>query len=77
MKNDKNIDCCFFQYLSFLLADMATKLVVSRNMVRTAAKSLDENWPEKVSLCSMAKYFATEECFKVCAENNLWMYSLK
>jgi len=45
---------------------MATQLVVSRNMIRTAAKSLDENWPEKVALCSMAKYFATEQCSQVC-----------
>ena len=44
---------------------MATKLVASRTMVRMAAKALDENWPEKVTLCSMAKYLATEECFNV------------
>ena len=58
------------QYLQFLLAEMATKLVASRTMVRMAANALDENWPEKVSLCSMAKYLATEECFKVriCAD---------
>ncbi|KAL3883774.1 hypothetical protein ACJMK2_030006 [Sinanodonta woodiana] len=55
-----------FQHLQFKLAEMATKLVVSRNMVRMAATALDKNWPEKVSLCSMAKYFATEECFKIC-----------
>ncbi|KAJ8315317.1 hypothetical protein KUTeg_007467 [Tegillarca granosa] len=54
-----------FQYLQFKLAEMATGLVVSRNMVRTAAKSLDENWPEKVMLCSMAKLFATDQCSKV------------
>lgn len=51
---------------------MATKLVVSRNMVRQAAKALEEDWPEKVALCSMAKYFATEECFNV---SNLWKIS--
>ena len=45
---------------------MATQLVTSRNMVRLAAKSLDEKWPERVALCSMAKLFATEECSKVC-----------
>ncbi|XP_060082476.1 LOW QUALITY PROTEIN: isobutyryl-CoA dehydrogenase, mitochondrial-like [Ylistrum balloti] len=55
-----------FQYLQFRLAEMATNLVVSRNMVRTAARSLDENWPERVILCSMAKLFATEECSKIC-----------
>ncbi|KAK3583981.1 hypothetical protein CHS0354_033781 [Potamilus streckersoni] len=55
-----------FQHLQFKIAEMATKLVVSRNMVRMAATALDKNWPEKVALCSMAKYFATEECFKIC-----------
>lgn len=44
---------------------MATKLVTSRNIVRMAARALDEDWSEKVALCSMAKYFATEECSKV------------
>lgn len=53
------------QYLQFKLAEMATKLVVSRNIIRTAATSLDQNWPNKVALCSMAKFFATEECSKV------------
>ncbi|XP_052241616.1 isobutyryl-CoA dehydrogenase, mitochondrial-like isoform X1 [Dreissena polymorpha] len=55
-----------FQYLQFLLAEMATKVTASRLMVRQAAQALDEDWPEKVALCSMAKYFATEECFNVC-----------
>ena len=49
---------------------MATKLVASRTMVRMAAKALDENWPEKVALCSMAKYLATEECFNVSLQNS-------
>ncbi|KAK3098499.1 hypothetical protein FSP39_020088 [Pinctada imbricata] len=55
-----------FQYLQFQLAEMATKLVTSRNIVRFAAKALEEDWPEKVALCSMAKLHATEECSKVC-----------
>lgn len=55
-----------FQHLQFTLADMATKLVTSRNIVRMAARALDEDWSEKVALCSMAKYFATEECSKIC-----------
>ena len=65
-------DChhLIFQYLQFLLAEMATKLVASRTMVRMAAKALDENWPEKVALCSMAKYLATEECFNVSLQNS-------
>lgn len=44
---------------------MATKLVASRLLVREAAKALQENRPDAVSLCSMAKLFVTEECFNV------------
>lgn len=44
---------------------MATKLVASRLLVREAAKALQENRPDAVSLCSMAKLFVTEECFDV------------
>lgn len=53
------------QYLQFKLAEMATKLVASRLLVREAAKALQENRPDAVSLCSMAKLFVTEECFNV------------
>uniref|UniRef100_A0A3Q3GCJ2 Acyl-CoA dehydrogenase family, member 8 n=1 Tax=Labrus bergylta TaxID=56723 RepID=A0A3Q3GCJ2_9LABR len=41
-------------YNRFKLAEMATKLVAS------------ENRPDAVSLCSMAKLFATDECFNIC-----------
>ncbi len=44
---------------------MATKLVASRLLVREAATALQENRPDAVSLCSMAKLFATDECFNV------------
>lgn len=44
---------------------MATKLVASRLLVREAAKALQENHPDAVSLCSMAKLFVTDECFNV------------
>ncbi|XP_068441626.1 isobutyryl-CoA dehydrogenase, mitochondrial [Clinocottus analis] len=54
------------QYLQFQLAEMATKLVASRLLVRAAATALQENRPEAVSLCSMAKHFATDECFTIC-----------
>ncbi|XP_062872714.1 isobutyryl-CoA dehydrogenase, mitochondrial [Trichomycterus rosablanca] len=54
------------QFLQFKLAEMATKLVASRLMVRQAALALQENRPDAVSLCSMAKLFATDECFTVC-----------
>lgn len=44
---------------------MATSLVASRLIIREAAKALQDNDPNAVSLCSMAKLFATEECFNV------------
>ena len=44
---------------------MGTKLVASRAMVRNAARALDSKHPDTVSLCSMAKFFATENCFDV------------
>ncbi|KAM8903293.1 isobutyryl-CoA dehydrogenase, mitochondrial isoform 2-T2 [Spinachia spinachia] len=54
------------QYLQFQLAEMATKLVASRLLVREAATALQEKRPDAVSLCSMAKLFATDECFNIC-----------
>ena len=44
---------------------MATNLVASRSMVRNAARALDTNHPDTVQLCSMAKLFATDNCFEV------------
>ncbi|KAF6080369.1 acyl-CoA dehydrogenase family member 8 [Phyllostomus discolor] len=54
------------QYLQFKLADMATRLVASRLMIRSAAVALQEGREDAVALCSMAKLFATEECFAIC-----------
>ncbi|KAG7322120.1 hypothetical protein KOW79_014978 [Hemibagrus wyckioides] len=54
------------QFLQFKLAEMATKLVASRLLVRQAAMALQEKRPDAVSLCSMAKLFATDECFAIC-----------
>nr|KAF6281962.1 acyl-CoA dehydrogenase family member 8 [Myotis myotis] len=51
------------QYLQFKLADMATRLVASRLMVRSAAVALQEEREDAVALCAMAKLFATDECF--------------
>lgn len=53
------------QFLQFKLAEMATRLVASRLLVREAAKALQEGRSDAVSLCSMAKLFATDECFNV------------
>ena len=53
------------QHNQFTLARMATNLVASRSMVRNAARALDTNHPDTVQLCSMAKLFATDNCFEV------------
>ncbi|XP_074654145.1 isobutyryl-CoA dehydrogenase, mitochondrial-like isoform X1 [Tubulanus polymorphus] len=55
-----------FQYLQFKLADMATKVVTSRLMVRNAAEALQNGSPNTVSLCSMTKLYVTDACFEVC-----------
>ncbi|XP_043338946.1 isobutyryl-CoA dehydrogenase, mitochondrial isoform X4 [Cervus elaphus] len=54
------------QYLQFQLAEMAARLVASRLMIRTAAVALQEEREDAVVLCSMAKLFATDECFAIC-----------
>ncbi|XP_062377963.1 isobutyryl-CoA dehydrogenase, mitochondrial isoform X1 [Sardina pilchardus] len=54
------------QFLQFKLAEMATKLVASRLLVRQAATALQENRADAVALCSMAKLFVTDECFTIC-----------
>uniref|UniRef100_A0A8C9QU96 Isobutyryl-CoA dehydrogenase, mitochondrial n=2 Tax=Scleropages formosus TaxID=113540 RepID=A0A8C9QU96_SCLFO len=54
------------QFLQFRLAEMATRLVASRLLVRQAAVALQEDRDDAVSLCSMAKLFATDECFTIC-----------
>lgn len=47
---------------------MATKLVASRLMVRKAAFALDHQSKDTVTLCAMAKLFATDACFDVCID---------
>jgi len=54
-----------FQYNQFQLAMMGTKLTASRSLVRNAAKALDSKHRDTVSLCAMAKMFATENCFEI------------
>jgi isobutyryl-CoA dehydrogenase len=53
------------QYIQFNIADMATQLEASRLLVREAARSLDNKDPDYTFKCSMAKRFATDECFTV------------
>ncbi len=51
--------------IRFALADMATALETSRNMLWRAATALDNNHPDKVTLCAMAKRYVTDSCFDV------------
>ncbi|OBG85374.1 acyl-CoA dehydrogenase [Mycobacterium sp. E136] len=51
--------------IRFTIADMATALETSRNLLWRAATALDENHPDKVELCAMAKLHVTESCFTV------------
>jgi len=55
-----------FQALQFKLADMATDLVASRQMVRMAAAKLDASHADATVYCAMAKRFATDRCFDIC-----------
>lgn len=54
-----------FQNTQFQIADMASKLVASRLMVRSSAMMLDEMHPEKTMYIAMAKRSATRECSEV------------
>lgn len=51
------------QALLFTLADMETELQAARGLLRRAAWALDTNAPDVVSLCAMAKRFATDVSF--------------
>lgn len=53
------------QGLQFELADMRTKLEASRTLLWRAAAALDDDGPDKVELCAMAKRFATDAGFEV------------
>ena len=55
-----------FQNTQFKLADMATDLVASRQMIRLAASKLDRGDPQATTYCAMAKRFATDAGFTIC-----------
>ncbi|RYZ55924.1 MAG: acyl-CoA dehydrogenase [Proteobacteria bacterium] len=57
-----------FQAMQFKVADMLTKLVASRQMIRLAASKLDGKDKEASSYCAMAKLFATDNGFSICNE---------
>lgn len=51
--------------IRFALADMATGLETSKLMLWRAAAALDDDHPDKVELCAMAKRYVTDTCFAV------------
>lgn len=51
--------------IRFTLAEMATALETSRNLLWRAASALDDNHPDKVELCAMAKLYVTDACYAV------------
>ena len=57
-----------FQAISFMLADMATKLQAAKELVYRAAQLKDSNSPEAGSAASMAKYYASEVCNEIAAK---------
>ena len=48
-----------------IFTDHCHQVVAARSMVRNAARALDSQHPDTVQLCSMAKLFATDNCFEV------------
>jgi alkylation response protein AidB-like acyl-CoA dehydrogenase len=51
--------------IRFSLADMATALEASRMLLWRAAAALDNDDPDKIELCAMAKRFVTDACYEV------------
>jgi alkylation response protein AidB-like acyl-CoA dehydrogenase len=57
-----------FQAISFMIADMATKLQAAKELVYRAAQLKDANSPEAGTAASMAKYYAAEICNELAAK---------
>jgi len=54
-----------FQAISFMIAEMATKLAAAKELTYNAAVLKDTNSPEAGMACSMAKLFASEACNEI------------
>lgn len=54
-----------FQGISFMIADMATKVQAAKELVYRAAELKQRNDPEAGTAASMAKYYASEICNEV------------
>ncbi len=57
-----------FEALQFKFADLLTAWESARLMVYRAATALDENDPQAIRYCAMAKLQATDQCFTICDE---------
>jgi alkylation response protein AidB-like acyl-CoA dehydrogenase len=57
-----------FQAISFMIADMATKLKAAKHLVYDAAYLKDTNQNASMA-ASMAKYYASETCNEICAKS--------
>lgn len=56
-----------FQAISFMLAEMATKLEAAKLLTYKAAYLMDEKKPASMA-ASMAKFYASEVCNEICAK---------
>nr|WP_320025058.1 acyl-CoA dehydrogenase family protein [uncultured Acetobacterium sp.] len=56
-----------FQGISFMIAEMATKLQAAKHLVYDAAYKKDTN-QNATAAASMAKFFASEVCNEICAK---------
>jgi len=54
-----------FQAISFMLADMATEIEASRELVYNTAVLDDTGSSDYTSRCAMSKYFASEMCNRI------------
>ncbi len=57
-----------FQAISFMIADMASKLAAAKELTYNAAILKDKNDSNAGMYCSMAKYFASETCNEIAAK---------
>ena len=57
-----------FQAISFMIADMATKLEAAKLLTYKAAYLIDTKQPASKA-ASMAKYYAAEACNEICAKS--------
>ena len=54
-----------FQAISFMLAEMATKIAAARELVYAAAAKKDAGEPDSAIYASMAKFFTAEACNEI------------